>query len=375
MMGANHSLLQLMLELKQKGVTPIVMMPSHRLRKKNEGKTLADHLDLHGISYIPASFRMAKMRSALLTDAANVYNRLHYPLIARRLIGLNIDLIHSNSSVTDLGAYLSLKLGVPHVWHLREYGDLDYRLLFPWGVSGKKRYFRGNHRFIAISQSIAQHYAGLIPNSKISLIYNGINPPEDVSPDSRPTTCINIVCMGYLSPAKRQLDVVKSFRRLLEAGTAARPLHLFLAGRGEESYIREIKQYIIDNSLADNVTLTGQIDDITAFLSRMHIGVMSSACEAFGRVTVEYMMHSLAVVASDSGASGEIISPGVDGLLYPPGDTDALAACLDTLVKDPQLRAKIAAAGRCKACAQFTSRANTEAILGVYRQLLNTNSF
>lgn len=376
MMGANRSMLRLMLELRDHGVTPIVLMPSHRIKTASsheEGQTLVDHLAQHGIRYIAAPFRMAKMNSTLLSTAAYFYNRIVYPSILRRVRPLGIDLIHSNSGATDLGAWLSRKLGVPHVWHLREYGDLDYGLKSPFGKFYDRRYFSGDHHFIAISQSILDHYKPLIPLSQLSLIYNGINPPEVI--ESRKVSSddqtVNICVVGYLTTLKRQLDVVKAVRKLLEQ-SAGHPFQLYLAGRGEHEYIRHVEQYITENSLENSVTLTGQIDDINTFLSRMDIGVLSSESEAFGRVTVEYMMNSLAVVATDSGASRELISDRSTGLLYPVGDVDALAGLLHLLIEDQSLRDSLAEAGHHHALTHFTSRANSTAIHSLYKQLLST---
>ncbi|MBQ0042036.1 MAG: glycosyltransferase family 4 protein, partial [Lachnospiraceae bacterium] len=49
-----------------------------------------------------------------------------------------IQIIHSNSSAIDVGAKAALKLGIPHVWHIREFGDLDYRLDFMNAQRGDK---------------------------------------------------------------------------------------------------------------------------------------------------------------------------------------------------------------------------------------------
>ena len=98
---------------------------------------------------------------------------------------------------------------------------------------------------------------------------------------------------------------------------------------------------------------------------------MSSSSEAFGRVTVEYMMNDLAVVATDSGASREIIDNDVTGMLYPVGDVAALAGRLRVLIEDKSLRETLAGAGHRKALKQFTSQANSKAIFRLYTGLLS----
>jgi glycosyltransferase involved in cell wall biosynthesis len=69
---------------------------------------------------------------------------------------------------------------------------------------------------------------------------------------------------------------------------------------------------------------------------------MCSDAEAFGRVTVEAMRAGLPVCGTDAGGTPEIIDPGVNGLLSPAGDADALAANLMALESDEDLRRSLA---------------------------------
>jgi glycosyltransferase involved in cell wall biosynthesis len=63
--------------------------------------------------------------------------------------------------------------------------------------------------------------------------------------------------------------------------------------------------------------------------------------EPFGQVVVEGMALGLPVVASGAGGPAEVITDGVDGLLYPPGDVSALASLLRKLADDPGLRRRL----------------------------------
>ncbi len=69
---------------------------------------------------------------------------------------------------------------------------------------------------------------------------------------------------------------------------------------------------------------------------------MCSESEAFGRVTVEAMRAGLPVCGTNAGGTPEIIDQGVNGLLSPPGDANALAANLMALESDEDLRRSIA---------------------------------
>ena len=89
---------------------------------------------------------------------------------------------------------------------------------------------------------------------------------------------------------------------------------------------------------------------------------MLSKNEAFGRVTVEYMMHGLAVIASNAGANEEIISNNEDGLIYHLGDSEELAICMKRLIDDQSFMIELSEKGRQKALNRFTSDKNTKAV-------------
>jgi glycosyltransferase involved in cell wall biosynthesis len=95
---------------------------------------------------------------------------------------------------------------------------------------------------------------------------------------------------------------------------------------------------------------------VPAYLSAMDLLAAPSLTtpqwrEQFGRMLVEAMACGVPVVGSDSGEIPHVL--GAAGLVVPEGDADALAGALGTLLADPALRARLAAAGRARAEAEF----------------------
>ena len=68
--------------------------------------------------------------------------------------------------------------------------------------------------------------------------------------------------------------------------------------------------------------------------------------ESFGIVLVEAMAAGLPVVASDIPGYREVVHDGVDGLLVPPRDPEALAAGLARVLREPELATRLGEAGR-----------------------------
>jgi glycogen(starch) synthase len=71
------------------------------------------------------------------------------------------------------------------------------------------------------------------------------------------------------------------------------------------------------------------------------IFIAPSQYESFGLVFIEAMCFGKPVVAFDVGGASEIVSDGETGLLAPPGDRAALAACVLGLAEDPALRERL----------------------------------
>jgi glycosyltransferase involved in cell wall biosynthesis len=77
--------------------------------------------------------------------------------------------------------------------------------------------------------------------------------------------------------------------------------------------------------------------------------------EQFGLVLAQAMLCGVPVIGSDSGAIPETI--GEAGLLFPEGDTDALAAHIRRLMQRPEMRAELAAVGRRWGSARYSATA------------------
>ena len=149
--GANLALLHSIIEMRQThNITPIVLMPKYG--------PICNYFDEQGIKYIIKYFRESKTwigqkkRNRIIWAIKNIKN---YWNIYKIVKPLKIDLIYSNTSIINIGAFLKLLMKKPHIWHIREYGIDDYQLSNIFGV--KYESFVFNHfgdAFIAISKAI-----------------------------------------------------------------------------------------------------------------------------------------------------------------------------------------------------------------------------
>jgi glycosyltransferase involved in cell wall biosynthesis len=81
------------------------------------------------------------------------------------------------------------------------------------------------------------------------------------------------------------------------------------------------------------------------------------------------MACGLPIVATDVGGTSEAVRDGVEGFLVPPRDAEAIATALAKLWREPELRARMGAAGRARVEAEFTVERETREWLDLYAGL------
>jgi glycosyltransferase involved in cell wall biosynthesis len=152
----------------------------------------------------------------------------------------------------------------------------------------------------------------------------------------------------------------KGLHTLLEAleGTPAGACVLSVAGSQVVAprYVQAIRRQIDRRGLASRVQLLGALgpSELADCLRSHHLLAVPSTYEGYGIVYLEGMGFGLPAVATTAGAAGEIITPGVDGFLVPPGDAPALARCLERLAGDRPLLTAMSLAARRRYLAQPT---------------------
>jgi glycosyltransferase involved in cell wall biosynthesis len=145
----------------------------------------------------------------------------------------------------------------------------------------------------------------------------------------------------------------KGTAELIEAVARVRADHpdvrLLVVGHdtspGQE-FLGSLRELVDRLDLGDRVVFTGRRPDVAALMAAADVFAMPSFEEPFGLVFAEAMAMELPVVALRNGGTLEVVAEGRTGLLSDPGDGDALAANLATLLDDPDLRRRMGAEGR-----------------------------
>jgi glycosyltransferase involved in cell wall biosynthesis len=177
---------------------------------------------------------------------------------------------------------------------------------------------------------------------------------------------------GRVIPWKGQLEFVRSLVLAMSGNSRIRAIIVGNESDGNAGYIRQVRAQIAKSSFPERFVLTGYRQNVEEYYAAMDIVVHASITpEPFGMVVPEAMAAGCAVIASDEGGPREVIEHGIDGLLVPPRDIDALSRAVLSLASDSALRSRMAAAAKQKARARFGIAASAARIGEIYAAILS----
>ena len=146
-------------------------------------------------------------------------------------------------------------------------------------------------------------------------------------------------------------------------------LRVLIAGDGPDR--ARVEALIAELGLGDVVTLLGGRGDIPDFLRALDVAVCSSDWEGSPLSVMEYMEAELPVVATRVGGIPDMIESGVEGVLVDPGDPEAIAGAVASLLRDPGRAAEMGRNGRRRRREEFdldvTARLIGEPLRGALR--------
>jgi len=185
------------------------------------------------------------------------------------------------------------------------------------------------------------------------------------------------------APAGRPLRVLLAARLLWDKGlaeyiTAARRLRdegraiqFLLAGDPDPGNPAAVPEATVREWVANGtVEWLGHVDDMPALFASVDMVVLPSYREGLPKGLIEAAACALPLVTTDVPGCRQVVTDGVDGLLVPARDGDALARAIARLQDDPELAARLGQAARAKALAEFDEKIVIERTMAVYRELL-----
>ena len=276
-----------------------------------------------------------------------------------------VDLIYTNTLTIDLGAILAQKYQLPHVWHVREYGNFGFHSYRgdPFALVQKSA-----DAVIAISEALAQYCVEHnIEEKKVTAIYDGVDFEKICTKKKGEGNTFRIVMAGTLAREKGYITAIKAISALPKE--LKKKVRLDIFGSGTSTEIREIHEAIQCEHLEKQIMLKGYNRQLAQELSNYEVGIVASKSEGFGRCTVEYIAAGLWVLGSNTGATPEVLKMTEGGWLFPYEDAHALAGLLQRgYLEKPEQNAAY------KVRELFSAKENAHQIRNVFDRTVKLNA-
>ena len=369
--GGSRSFLNFIEILKEQDVEPFVVV--------SESWALTEELEKMNIPVL-----VSKMYRPFIGTINRVkFYRLKYQI--KRMINSKakrgaikwfrdngVQIVHINSQFAGIvGCQVAQELKIPYVYHIREYLDSDFGIQF-YNQKLVDDYIKTANRIIAISQSIQSFYERKF-NRKLELVYNGLPVYENTYEGYKVRLLddmVRLVIVGRVTDAKGQMEAVEALKILVkEYGYKNLVLHI-VGYMGKDSYELKVKKFIDDNGIENHVVLHSFTNFPFEISKECDIGLTCSAAEAFGRITVEYMLASLFTIGANTGGTPEIILDRESGLLYQQGDSRELANKIKWTLEHKDDANRMIWMGQNRALDNFAITATARDISRVYGQLV-----
>lgn len=300
--GATLSFLSLLDSVIKEGITPYVVIP-------DDNKDFVALLEERKVKYfvvrLPFFCYPSVKKWNVPLFLAKMLGRLYLEWKAEKRVDkivkeIKPDIIHTNVGPISVGHFVAKKNSLPHVWHIREYGDLDFNMYaFP-----SKKFFHKCLRedaVIAVSKGLLQYNE--IENREWSFVVpNGVcsknNLPAEIHKENF------FLCASRISPEKNIDEVIEAFAKFC----AKRKDYQFLVlGSGEEKYVKSLQKLCTQLHVEEQVRFLGFSSEVIDFMKRAKALIVASKAEGFGRMTAEAGFAGCLVIGKNCGGTKEIM--------------------------------------------------------------------
>ena len=260
------------------------------------------------------------------------------------------DVIHTHAPMPAVVARLVAGRGSVLV-HTEHNVWERYRPLTRWANALT---YRRNRRVIAVSESVAASARRRGGRPPVEVVIHGIDARATRSEDRTGARArLGLLPEGLVVMTVGNLTVKKAHSTLLDAFVVVRArrgdARLVIVGDGP---LRgELEQRVVDLGLVGAALLCGSRDDVADLLPAADVFVLSSVHEGLPIALVEALASGLPCVATAVGGVPEVIRDGIEGFLVEPGDVAGLAAAIEKLLGDAELRRNVGARARERAAA------------------------
>lgn len=304
--GSSIAVLAILTQLKAHGIDVHAVCP-----KQGELVKKLHEIDVNVsiIRYASALFPKVYTFKSFLSWPLRFLQLLWYNHIAEHKLEQLVktyqpDIIHTNVGVLRVGYYVGRKLGIPHIWHIRE-TQIGLNARHYPSLRYQKHLLSKNCINIAITDEVKRYYQLSLSNSKV--VYDGVFSSSLSLPD-------HVVKKKYFLFVGRVLQskgadwAVESFIKIAEENQA---MELWLAGSVNNQFAAKLISSVKETKYASRIKFLGQRNDIYELMLYSQAVLVPSVLEGFGFITVEAMLNRTLVIGRNTGGTKEQFDNGV----------------------------------------------------------------
>ena len=352
--GGGKSLLTLLSDLPSYGWNTHVVVPG-------EGQ-FTDELIRMGIAHTIYPFRPVEWRRPIAT--------LRTTLAWRKLfLRQEPDLIHANGF--DLSRSFALAAGnlaIPYITHVRFPVDPEGALWVLRGLPKPAAFIFNSH---AMMDSLWPIISRLSPKSHPYVVHNAVDLDSFTPapwPDGPP---YRVGIIANFAPFKRHEDFLQMAAEMVKTRN---DLEFWVVGDDTEGTGRRAQLETLTKELEITryIRFLGHRSDIPEIIRQLHLLVVPSQFEPFGRVVIEAMACGRPVVASRDGGIPEIIDDGETGFLFAVGDYKNFARAAIALLAQRDLWESMSRRAVEIVQLRFSTTTHAARITAIYKELLRS---
>ncbi len=308
--GSSKSFMVMLKKLCAMGIEPIVIVP--------DTNGLYNDLQTLGIPVRVFLYRKAVYPPCCSTKDFFLWlprlcgrvlvNNFATKQIIKLCTQIHPNIIHTNVSVVDIGFRAAQHLHIPHIWHIREYGDLDFHLYhYPVHSLQLQRYQKNMSYTICITRDI-QHHNRLTDNPYSRVIYNGVLSTLAINATNNKEPFF--LFAGHIEPAKGVYELLQAYAHYTQISQQI--YTLYIAGAVcNNDYITQLQKLIREQHIEKQVIFLGDRKDINDWEQRATAVIIPSINEGFGRVMPESMYTKTLVIAHNTAGTKEQLDNGL----------------------------------------------------------------
>ncbi len=286
----------------------------------------------------------------------------------------NFNIIQTHGHKANfIARFVKRTIQIPWVCFVHGYTDEDlkirlYNRIDRWAIKSAQR-------IVAVSEAMKAKLVKIgVPDQKITVIYNAIedngfyrDPPD---PELKKQFAANsdtllVGVIGRLSREKGQRIFLEAWERVCRQVTNAKAI---LIGDGPDR--KMLEGMCVQKGLQDKVIFLGHQVNPHPYYRVLDLVVMPSLSEGLPNVPLEALAHQKAIIATSVGGTPEIIQDGRNGILVKPGDPNALAGGILSLLGNSEKRNLMASNGPASLYPKFSPENRILKILSLYKGLI-----